>query len=65
MIKKTIKIYAVLRLTSLFFMGIVYANQNHEEFTDDMTDHRHIMVAPNKRLYRRYKTKSTFSIYTF
>ncbi len=48
MIKATIKIYASLRLLSLLFMGIVYANQDHDDLIDDVTNHRHIMVAPTK-----------------
>lgn len=45
--KNSIKIYAAIRLISLAFMGIVYAAQGHEDFSDDVTDHRHIMVLPS------------------
>ncbi len=48
MVKTTVKIYASIRLISLLFMGIVCANQNHDDFIDDVTNHRHIMVAPTK-----------------
>ena len=45
--KNPIKIYAAIRLISLSFMGIVYAAQGHEDFIDEVTDHRHIMVVPS------------------
>ncbi|AIL13377.1 hypothetical protein IM40_07525 [Candidatus Paracaedimonas acanthamoebae] len=61
--KKTIKIYAAIRLISLAFMGIVYAAQGHEDFIDEVTDHRHIMVVPTNTIEDEFKqnTPSQFS----
>lgn len=44
--KNPIKIYATIRLLGLSLMGIVYAAQGYEDFNDEVTNHRHIMVMP-------------------
>lgn len=60
--KKSIKIYATIRLLSLSLMGLVYAAQSHEDFNDDLTDHRHIMVVPSNTIEKDFKQSTPSQI---